>query len=84
MGGRRLEANDQRCCDAEYVEPSVFKGALGAVFVLWTRRSTPLPCHYYKNGDPMLEQWLKGTAGEKMTRDLGGPVNTEAASERTE
>lgn len=32
----------------------------------------------------MLEQWLKGTAGEKMTRDLGGPVNTEAASERTE
>lgn len=41
-----------------------------------------LPCHCYKNGDPMPEQWLKGTAGEKMTRNLGGPVNTEAASER--
>lgn len=30
----------------------------------------------------MPEQWLKGTAGEKMTRNLGGPVNTEAAGGR--
>lgn len=66
------------------LDPGVFKRVSGVLFVLWMRRICCLPGHSNKNGNPVSEQWLKGTAGEKMTRDLGKPVNAKAAaSERT-
>lgn len=62
------------------VDPGVFKCASGVLFVLWMRRSSCLPYHSYKNGNPVSEQWVKGTASEKMTRDLSGLGNAEAAA----